>query len=134
MKKIILAALFLSLFFVFVPAFADNRLVGEWEWREEFSGEDDEPRDNAIYLSIRSDGTLTLEPDFFNWAPDTVHAKYDIDGTNLRITPTELETFTEHYGDAEFEIGKTTVCRCKMADGKLEIELYGQARAFNRAP
>ena len=133
MKKFFFAAVFFAVvFFVSAPAFADEALVGEWQWSEEFGGEDGNPRYNDIYLSIRPDGTLTLDPDFFNWFPDTVHANYEADGSKLRITTTELEVYTDHSGPDEFEMGKTTVCAYKIADGKLELDVYGQTRVFVR--
>ena len=72
MKIIILAAA-ISVFIVSGAAFADERLVGTWEWDESYRDEEGgEIRDYSITLIFGADGLIKIESFYYDHGAETV--------------------------------------------------------------
>lgn len=112
----------------------DERLVGSWQWlHEEFDEELGHAIASQTTITFGKDGTIKLEPQFYDHAPDVFYGTYEADGKTLRFTITKVELFfKDDGGSVYFEDGQNVSTGYSIQDGRLVMELFDDTREFKR--
>jgi hypothetical protein len=111
----------------------DAGLIGTWAWEETYLGEESgEERGHSLTLTFAADGTIKLEPFYYDHGADTAYGIYETDGGLLRVTITKVVPFFEGEDSVYFEEGEQLKTRYVLRGDAFEAEIFGETRTFAR--